>query len=103
MLESSAVTAIVGVATAGALSQYLAWRIKVPAILFLLLAGILAGPVSGLLDPDALFGDLLFPFISLAVAVKKTTVGASHSLENKLSGSHGGVFVLRLIENACTA
>lgn len=69
MLESSAVTAIVGIATAGALSQYLAWRIKVPAILFLLLAGILAGPVTGLLDPDALFGDLLFPFISLSVAV----------------------------------
>ena len=29
----------------------------------------LVGPVTGLLDPDALFGDLLFPMVSLAVAV----------------------------------
>ena len=50
---------IVGIALAGVLAQILAWRLKVPAILFLLLAGILAGPVSGVLDPDALFGTLL--------------------------------------------
>ena len=34
-----------------------------------MLGGIIAGPVTGWLDPTALFGDLLFPFISLAVAV----------------------------------
>lgn len=50
-------------------SQTLAWWLRLPAILFLLAAGIIAGPVSGWLDPDALFGDLLFPFVSLAVAV----------------------------------
>jgi len=49
--------------------QILAWRIKVPAILFLLLTGIILGPVTGLFDPDALFGDFLFSFISLCVAV----------------------------------
>ncbi|MGD8560024.1 MAG: sodium:proton antiporter [Gammaproteobacteria bacterium] len=49
--------------------QWLAWRVKLPAILFLLIAGIVAGPVSGWLQPDALFGDLLFPIISLGVAV----------------------------------
>jgi len=49
--------------------QWLAWRTKQPAILFLLLVGILVGPVTGTLDADALFGDLLFPFVSLAVAV----------------------------------
>jgi len=53
----------------GILCQWVAWRVKLPAILFLLLAGIVAGPVLGLLDSDALFGDLLFPFISLSVAV----------------------------------
>jgi CPA1 family monovalent cation:H+ antiporter len=50
-------------------SQWLAWRLRVPAILFLLASGILLGPVTGWLDPDAFFGDLLFPFVSLAVAV----------------------------------
>jgi NhaP-type Na+/H+ or K+/H+ antiporter len=49
--------------------QWLAWRLKLPAIIFLLLSGILAGPFLNWLYPERLFGDLLFPFISLAVAV----------------------------------
>jgi NhaP-type Na+/H+ or K+/H+ antiporter len=53
----------------GFLCQWLAWKVRLPAILFLLLAGILAGPVSGVLHPDRLLGDLLFPVVSLAVAV----------------------------------
>ncbi|MGY6274235.1 cation:proton antiporter [Methylomonas sp. MgM2] len=51
------------------LCQWIAWRVKLPAILFLLLAGIVAGPVTGWLKPDETFGDLLLPFISLSVAV----------------------------------
>lgn len=54
---------------AGIACQWLAWRVKLPAILFLLTAGIVAGPLTGLLQTDVLFGDLLFPFISLSVAV----------------------------------
>lgn len=54
---------------AGILCQWIAWRVKLPAILFLLLTGIVAGPVTGLLDSNGLFGDLLFPFISLSVAL----------------------------------
>lgn len=49
--------------------QWTAWRLKLPAILFLLLAGILLGPVSGLLNPDDLLGDLLFPMVSLSIAI----------------------------------
>jgi NhaP-type Na+/H+ or K+/H+ antiporter len=49
--------------------QWLAWRLRVPAILFLLLTGLIAGPVLGWLQPDMLFGDLLFPFVSLSVAL----------------------------------
>ncbi|TNY25234.1 cation:proton antiporter, partial [Fulvimonas soli] len=37
--------------------------------LFLLLAGLLLGPVAGALAPDRLLGPLLFPLVSLAVAV----------------------------------
>jgi CPA1 family monovalent cation:H+ antiporter len=54
---------------AGIACQWLAWRVKYPAIIFLLAAGIVAGPVMEWLEPDELFGDLLFPFVSLAVAV----------------------------------
>ncbi len=53
----------------GALSQWFAWWVKLPAILFLLLTGIIAGPVTGWLDPDEVFGPLLFPIVSLSVAV----------------------------------
>ena len=49
--------------------QWFAWWVKLPAILFLLLSGIVVGPLSGWIDPDALFGDLLFPIVSLSVAV----------------------------------
>lgn len=51
------------------LCQWLAWRIKLPAIIFLLLAGLIAGPLLQLVSPDEILGDLLFPFVSLSVAV----------------------------------
>ena len=53
----------------GALSHWLAWRLKLPSILFLLLIGIVAGPMVGVLDPDLVLGDALFPLVSLSVAV----------------------------------
>jgi len=53
----------------GLLCQWAAWRVKLPAILFLLITGILLGPTFEILDPDILFGDLLFSFISLSVAI----------------------------------
>jgi NhaP-type Na+/H+ or K+/H+ antiporter len=49
--------------------QWIAWRLRLPAILFLLVAGIFMGPYLGYLDTDALLGDLFFPIVSLAVAV----------------------------------
>jgi len=60
---------LAGMLMVGFLAQWLAWRVKLPAILFLLLAGIALGPVSGVLDPDKLLGGLLFPSVSLAVAL----------------------------------
>ena len=62
-------TALVAIGVVGLGAQWLAWRLRLPAILLLLLAGIALGPVSGWLEPDRLFGDLLFPVVSLAVAV----------------------------------
>ena len=53
----------------GAGCQWLAWQVKLPAIIFLLLSGILAGPVFGVLHPESLLGDLLSPFVSLSVAI----------------------------------
>lgn len=68
-MQEQATLAITAILLLGMACQWLAWRVKLPAIIFLLLCGVLAGPVLGWLHPGRLFGDLLFPFISLAVAV----------------------------------
>ncbi len=61
------VLTLIGALTLGA--QWLAWLTRAPSIVFLLIAGICAGPVFGLVHADALLGDLLFPVVSLSVAI----------------------------------
>ncbi|HEY8229436.1 MAG TPA: sodium:proton antiporter [Rhodanobacteraceae bacterium] len=53
----------------GFFAQWLAWRMRLPAILFLLLIGIVIGPATDLFDPDKVLGHFLFPVVSLAVAL----------------------------------
>ncbi len=53
----------------GVVAQWIAWRLKLPSILFLLIFGFIAGPVSGFVVPDALFGDVLPALVSISVAV----------------------------------
>ena len=60
---------LAGVAALCGICQWLAWRVKLPSILFLLTAGILIGPIAGWFNPDEALGDLLFPFVSIAVAI----------------------------------
>lgn len=69
MNEQQILLAFGGIGAAALACQWLAWRLKLPAILFLLLSGILAGPVLGWLDPQEMFGPLLMPLVSLAVAL----------------------------------
>lgn len=61
--------AIASILVFGIGAQWAAWRFNLPAILLLLISGILAGPVFGFLNPDILMGDLLTPFISVSVAI----------------------------------
>lgn len=58
---------LVGVAGIGA--QWLAWRANAPAIVLMAVAGIVLGPVFGLLRPEETFGDIYQPAISLAVGI----------------------------------
>ncbi|NVP02127.1 cation:proton antiporter, partial [Photobacterium damselae subsp. damselae] len=60
---------LAGLGVLGLGCQWLAWRLKLPAILFLLIAGIVIGPVTSIFQPNDMFGDLLFPLISLSVAI----------------------------------
>lgn len=60
---------IVSVIVLGIGAQWLAWRIRVPSILLLLVFGFVAGPVTGLLPPESLKGDWLFAFVSLSIGI----------------------------------
>lgn len=60
---------LAGLVVAGVLAQWLAGRVGVPSIVLLLATGLLLGPLTGVLVPDALFGSVLDPLVSLAVAV----------------------------------
>ena len=60
---------LVSIIALGVIAQWLAWRLHLPAILLLLVSGIIAGPVTGLLNPDALLGDILAPIVSISVAI----------------------------------
>ncbi len=53
----------------GMAAQWAALRLNLPSILLLLSAGLAVGPGLGILDPNELFGDLLFPLVSISVAL----------------------------------
>ncbi len=68
-MEELLIVKIVLIIALGFGSQWLAWRLQLPAIVLLALAGVAAGPVLGVLDPVADFGPLLQPTVSIAVAI----------------------------------
>lgn len=84
--------ALIGVIGIGA--QWVAWRSGKPAIALMLVAGILAGPVLGLIDPVRDFGSLREPIIKLAVAVILFEGGLSLKFREL---RHAGVAVAMLV------
>ncbi|SFI69711.1 cation:proton antiporter [Celeribacter neptunius] len=86
--------ALVGALGVGA--QWLAWRLKLPAIVLMLAAGLIVGPGLGVLDPEREFGALVQPLISLAVAVILFEGGLTLDL-HKLGDARRGVTRLVLI------
>ena len=58
-------------------SQFLSWKLKLPSILFLILSGVILGPISAqffhgnfkLVDGNIILGEALSPFISICVAI----------------------------------
>ena len=66
-LDPVSAFALVGAVGVGA--QWAAWRLNLPAIVLMLIAGVLLGPVFGIFDPDRDIGALKGPMISIAVAI----------------------------------
>ncbi len=82
-------------------AQWLAWRLKQPSILILLFFGFIAGPITGFLSPDVLPNDILFPFVSLAVAIILFEGGLSLKL-SELPANASVVFRLITLGAAAT-
>lgn len=68
-MEEHALVSLAAIVVLGIGAQWLAWRLHLPSILLLLLAGFVAGPVTGLIDPDHLLGETLFPIVSISVGI----------------------------------
>ncbi len=68
-LTTNILLLLAGIGILGIACQWFASIARLPAILFLLISGIVVGPVLNIIDPDTLFGELLFPVVSLSVAV----------------------------------
>jgi NhaP-type Na+/H+ or K+/H+ antiporter len=68
-MHESTILIFTGICFVSIFCQWVAWWLRLPAILFLLISGFLLGPVFHWVNPDELFGDLLFPLVSLAVAI----------------------------------
>jgi NhaP-type Na+/H+ or K+/H+ antiporter len=75
--------------------QWAARWLRLPSIVLLLAGGLVAGPWLGAVDPDEIFGDALFPVVSLAVGLLLFVGG----MELRFADLRGGARepVLRLV------
>ncbi|HTV78276.1 MAG TPA: cation:proton antiporter [Steroidobacteraceae bacterium] len=60
---------VLAIVVAGVAAQWLAWRLRLPAIVLLFAVGLLLGPGLQLLHPEKAFGAGLHPLIGLGVAI----------------------------------
>jgi NhaP-type Na+/H+ or K+/H+ antiporter len=68
ILESP-INAMAGIVILAVVAAYIAARLNLPSIVALLATGVIVGPGLRLLDPDAFAGELITPFVSLAVGL----------------------------------
>ncbi len=69
-MEPDALLSLVTIVVLGIGAQWLAWRLRLPSILLLLGAGLIAGPAIGWLEPASFLSDeVLFAFVTLSVGL----------------------------------
>jgi NhaP-type Na+/H+ or K+/H+ antiporter len=94
--QAGALAPVMAFALVGALgvgAQWLAWRLRMPAIVLMLAAGLIVGPGLGLFDPARDIGPLMAPMVSIAVAIILFEGGLSLNLQS-LRGAAEGVWRL---------
>ncbi|MGI4806959.1 MAG: cation:proton antiporter [Janthinobacterium lividum] len=93
-MEDTILLLVVGVAVAGVFGQWLGWKLKLPAIIPLLVIGALLGPIGGIVRPSATLGDVMRPAIGMAVAIIVFEGGLNLNLRELRSAGSG---ILRLV------
>jgi NhaP-type Na+/H+ or K+/H+ antiporter len=92
-MEHEVAVAVLCVAVGGIGAQWLAWRFRLPAIVFLFAVGLLVGPGLEILHPSRALGSALQPIVGLAVAVVVFEGGLALNLRDLRIAGEG---VLRL-------
>ncbi|MCB0309584.1 MAG: sodium:proton antiporter [Bdellovibrionales bacterium] len=69
MTQEHILISITAILALGTIGQWIAWRFQLPSIFILLITGLIVGPICGFLNPDEIFGPILFPLVSLSVSV----------------------------------
>ncbi len=69
MVERGVAIAVLCVVVGGIAAQWVAWRLRLPAIVLLFAVGLLVGPAFQLIAPTQSFGPGLHPIVGLAVAI----------------------------------
>ncbi len=93
-MEDGILLLVVGLAVAGVLGQWLGWRLRLPAIIPLLVIGALLGPVAGVVRPSQTLGEVMRPAVGMAVAIIVFEGGLNLDLRELRSAGSG---VLRLV------
>lgn len=68
-MSESSLIALSAIVILGIGAQWIAWRFRLPAVILLVLFGFVAGPLTNIVNPDQLFGEILLPIVSLSVAI----------------------------------
>lgn len=80
---------LIAIIAIGVFSQWIAWLVRIPAIVLFLVSGVLAGPVFGVINPTEDIGEVLSPMVGLSVAVILFEGGLSlrlHEFKEAASG-----------------
>jgi len=71
-------------------AQWLAWRFRIPAIILLLVAGLLLGPATHRLVPSTVLRATVRPMVSIAVAIILFEGGLSLDFRGLRDASQAG-------------
>jgi NhaP-type Na+/H+ or K+/H+ antiporter len=92
-MSHSVAIAVLCIAVAGVGAQWVAWRLRLPAIVLLFAVGLIVGPGLRILEPAVTFGPALRPIVGLAVAIVVFEGGLALDIRELRAAGEG---VLRL-------